>query len=101
MVGGSGLSGHDIRGGIEQADDVMHNVQGDMHTLAKETRWEGITGKDRQEFFRGLTQEEWDTMKSIGTALGPKGENKLEMLLKEIIATTKENADAATAPRSS
>lgn len=84
MPGGPGLTGHDIRGGIEDADDVMHDVQGDLRGMAREIRWEGLTGDDRKEFFNGMSQEEWDTLYQIGTALGPKGENKLEMLLKEM-----------------
>lgn len=86
MVGGKGLTGEDIRTGIEDADDVMHEVQRDIRGLAKETRWQGLTGKDREEFFNGMTQEEWDTMHMIGTAMGVKGENKLESLLREMVA---------------
>lgn len=82
----NGLTGHDIRGGIEDADGIMHEVQGDIKNLAKEVRWEGFTGSDRKEFFKGMTQEEWDTLRSVGVALGPKGANKLEMLLREMTA---------------
>ena len=90
MVGGKGLTGEDIRGGVEDADDVMHDVQKDIRQLAKETRWEGLTGGDREEFFRGMSQEEWDTMHTIGTAMGVKGENKLESLLREMVAMRRE-----------
>ena len=90
MVGGKGLTGEDIRGGVEDADDVMHDVQKDIRQLAKETRWEGLTGKDREEFFSVMSQEEWDTMHTIGTAMGVKGENKLESLLREMVAMRKE-----------
>ena len=90
MPGGPGLTGRDIREGIEQADDVMHDVQKDIRTLAKDVRWQGLTGADRDEFFNGMTQEEWDTMHTVGTALGAKGENKLESLLREMVNMRKE-----------
>lgn len=85
-TGANNLTGHDIRGGIEDANDIMKGVQGDIRTLAKETRWLGLTGSDREDFFKGMTQDEYDTLHAVATALGPKGENKLEMILREVMS---------------
>jgi hypothetical protein len=79
------LTGADIRGGVTMADDVMHGVQNDLRALAKETRWEGIRGKDREEFFRGMSQDEYDTLKEVAFAMGPKGTAKLESVLQEMV----------------
>lgn len=82
----NGLTGEDIRTGIDLAHDVIKGVQGDIRSLAREARPQHLTGADREEFLRGMTQEEWDTLHAIGTAMGVKGENKLEQLLREAIA---------------
>lgn len=85
-MAGTGITGEDIRGGITMADDVMHQVQNDMRQLAKETRWEGIHGKDRDEFFDGMTQDEYETLKEIAFGMGPKGTAKLESILGEMVS---------------
>lgn len=86
MAGPNTLTGADIRGGITEADDIMHGVQNDLKSLARETRWEGLVGKDREEFFQGMTQDEYDTLKDIAFAMGPKGTAKLESLLGEVVS---------------
>lgn len=80
----TGLRGEDIRGGIQDADNVVKDVQGDIRSLARETRWEGLVGKDRDQFLNGMTQDEFDTLKEIATAMGPKGLSKLEGVLYEM-----------------
>lgn len=80
-----GLSGSDIRGGILQADDVVKGVQGDIRSLARDTRWQGLSGADRDEFFKGMTQDEWDMLQNIGYQMGPKGVNKLQSVLQEMV----------------
>lgn len=85
----NGLTGHDIRAGVDLANDVMTGVQTDIRNLAREARPQSLVGSDREEFLRGMTQEEWDTLHAVGTAMGPKGENKLEQILREAIGLNK------------
>jgi hypothetical protein len=81
-----GIKGEDVRAGILLADDVMHNVQNDLKSLAGEVRYQGLEGKDREEFWGGATKDEYETLKEIAFAMGPKGVNKLESMLKEAMA---------------
>lgn len=90
------MDGSDIRSGITQADDVMHGVRQDLKSLAGDTKWQGLTGKDRLEFFRGMTKDEYDTMKDIAFAMGPKGTAKLESLLHEMVAVKGDEGDDET-----
>lgn len=80
-----GLSGEDIRSGILQADGVVKNVQGDIRSLARETRWQGLVGADRDEFFKNMTQDEWNMMSDVAQSMGPKGMNKLQSVLQELV----------------
>lgn len=81
-----GMNGEDIRAGILQADDIMHTVQGDIKDLAGETRYHAIQGKDREEFLTGITQNEYDTLSELAFSMGPKGVNKLQSILQEMMA---------------
>lgn len=80
-----GLRGEDIRAGILQADDIIHAVQGDIRQLARETKPQGLLGADREEFFRGMTQPEYDTLQEIAFSMGPKGTTKLQSILQEMV----------------
>lgn len=80
----TGVTGEDIRSGILQADDVVKSVQSDIRSLARETRWQGLTGKDRDEFFGNMKQEEWDMLQNIAFGMGEKGVNKLQSVLQEM-----------------
>lgn len=82
----TGVTGEDIRGGINDANDVVTSVQKDIRSLARDTRWEGLVGKDREEFFNGMTQKEYDLLSQIGFGMGPKGVNKLQSILQEMVS---------------
>lgn len=80
---GKDLSGGEIKGGIRDANEDIASVRQDLLGLAKENRALGLKGDDRKEFLTGMTQNEFDTLHDIATALGERGTNALERILKE------------------
>lgn len=80
------VDGSDIKNGIAQADDDIHAVRADLKGLAQDTRLKMLEGDDRKEFLSGMTQDEYDTLKDLAFAMGPKGTNKLEAILQEMVA---------------
>lgn len=81
----SGYTGEDIRAGISMADDVVHGAQQDLRSLARDVRWKGLIGSDRDEFLAGMSEDEFATLQEIAQAMGPKGMNKLESVLQEAV----------------
>ena len=77
------MTGNDIRESMRMAGDSMAGVQSEIRSLAKEGQMQYLTGDERKQFFRGMTQPEFDTLHSLATAMGDKGRNALERLLKE------------------
>lgn len=86
---GQGLSGEDIRSGILQADGVVKDVQGDIRSLARETRWQGLVGADRDEFYKNMSQDEYDFLADVANKMGPKGVNKLQSIIQEMVELKK------------
>jgi hypothetical protein len=77
-------AGEDIRGGFDLAKDDISAVADELHDTAKETRFQGLVGKDRDEFLKGLTQSEYDTLHDIAQAQGPRGLSKLQSMMMEL-----------------
>ena len=80
---GKMLTGGDIRDSFKMASDAMGEVQGEVKKLAVESRPQVLTGSEREDFFKGMNQKEFDTMHAIAVAMGPKGLNALERLMQE------------------
>lgn len=77
------MTGGDIRESMKMASGAMAEVQDEVKRLAAESRPQVLTGDERKQFFSGMTQHEFDAMHSMAVAMGPKGVNALERLMRE------------------
>lgn len=78
-----GYTGEDIHAALGMARDDVSAVEHDLTALGKETGHRGLQGKDREEFFKGMTQEEFDLLHKMAMHLGDPGMNKLEKMMAE------------------
>ena len=77
------MKAEDIKTGMEMAADDHHSVMEELKGIAQGTRLRVLNGDDRQEFFKGMTQPEFDFLHKVAMSLGPKGLNALEKLMTE------------------
>lgn len=87
------LTGSEIREGIQLAKTDIDAVDEEIRAIARQNRVEVLKGPDRQEFFRGMKQEEFDTLHDMARALGPNGVKKLEQLMGEASGVFAEDSD--------
>ena len=77
------MKAEDIKAGMDMATDDHRAVMEELKGIAKETRLKVLNGDDRQEFFKGMTQPEFDFLHKVAMSMGPKGLNAMEKLITE------------------
>lgn len=77
------MHGADVLAGMRMAADDIKGVQDDLVRVARESRFKVLDGKDREDFLKGMTQDELTILHDLAFASGPKGLAALERLMQE------------------
>ena len=86
------LTGGDLREAMRMAAADMGEVQTDMRRLAKESQFNALEGDERKDFFRNLTQDEFNLLHDLAVSMGPSGLNATERLTMEAQDIYKEDS---------
>lgn len=77
------MTGEDLRESMRMAAGDMKFVQDDMKRIAKESRVQVLQGDERKEFFRSMTQDEFELLHQLAFSMGPNGRTAMERLMNE------------------
>lgn len=85
------MTGDDLREAIRLAAGDMGGVGDDIRKLAREARIQIVSGDERKNFFRHMSQDEFDILHDVAMSLGTNGLVALERLMNEANDTYKED----------
>lgn len=74
-----------MKNAMRMASDDERAISDEIRQMARDSRLTVLKDAERREFFEGMTRDEFNTLREIAGAMGPKGHAKLESLIQEAV----------------